>query len=135
MLRKLQSIEPVTHLGRLRKLEVFGCRKVADVDLLSRNAALEVLDLAGVHIRDAAFIGQLSRLTRLSFETIGSIPSIQFITRLRQLEDVHLTDTKVVDGDMSPFLELPKLKRALFKRFRHSTHASDAINASLRARD
>lgn len=49
-----------------------------------------------------------------------SIPSVAFLKDLSALREVNLTDTNVLDGDLSPLLRIPKVHFVNRKHYSHT---------------
>ena len=57
-----------------------------------------------------------------------------FLDRFRRLRDFRFVDTKVLDGDLSPLLSLPKLESIGTMDKRHYSHTTAEIMAALAAK-
>jgi hypothetical protein len=134
MVGRLESIAPLKALPALRTLNLGSCRKVRDLDSIGELRGLESLELHGVVVSPAT-LGRLCRLKLLHLQSYGRIPSIAFVRDLRGLERLYfLEGTVVEDGDMSPLLDLPKLKKILFDTRRNYSHTLEEVQRRLAKR-
>lgn len=70
-------------------------------------------------------VGALHRLRILLLGDLGDIASIRPLSRLKKLERLFLIETtNVVDGELSPLLDLPRLKHVDFLDRPHYSHRS-----------
>jgi hypothetical protein len=66
---------------------------------------------------------------------MGKIPTLRFLSRLQNLEEIIFwEDTNVVDGDVGLLLKLPKLKNAGFRNRRHYTYRVEEVNRLLQSK-
>src|SRR6266545_778247 len=131
MVGRLESIAPLKALPALRTLNLGSCRKVRDLDSIGELRELESLELHGVVVSPAT-LGRLRRLKLLHLQSYGRIPSIAFVRDLKGLERFYLLEGTVVeDGDMSPLLGLPKLKKILIDTRRNYSHTLEDVQRRL----
>lgn len=110
-LGKLTSLDGFEGLESLRRLRIAGCRSITKIDQIKFLSNLEWLNLT----HD------------------GEIESLKPITNLPNLNDVIIAEsTNILDGDLSPLLTLPKLKRCGFRQRRHYSHSNAEIDSALR---
>lgn len=85
---KLVSIEGLHGQKRLKELDIYGCRKICDLDVISQCSALEVLDIA----------------------ECGTISSLSPLRGLKSLVRLRMSgSTRVEDDDLSVLMQLPLL--------------------------
>jgi len=110
---RLRSIAPLTKLSSLRKLEIGSCKQIEDLECIAENSSLETLWIM----------------------TGREIPSLAFLRDMKNLRDFRTFGTKIVDGNLSILLELPKLEQVVIHRhMRHYSHTEEQLNAQLQAR-
>ncbi len=103
---KLTSLRPLTALARhLKFLGVYSCKNVTDLH--------EVL-------------GTLTALRKIILLKGTSLPSLDFVSRLPDLEFLSFDDTNILDGDMTPCLSL---KYTGFMNKRHYSHTWKEVRA------
>ena len=111
-------------LAKLRSLRLAGLTRLASLSGIDGLASLEELEVHTCRkIRSIDEIGWLSRLKKLHLNNDGAIDSLKPLAGLAQLESVLFYEsTDIVDGDLSPLLQLKKLKRVSFQNRRHYSH-------------
>lgn len=111
--RELTSLEGLQDLKQLRELGIHGAAHLHDVARLAdvRHNPLEALTIAGAsRLQDYEPVFELDGLKSLELSDGGLIPSLAGVAHLRRLEDLDLHGrTSVLDHDLSPVLELPRL--------------------------
>jgi hypothetical protein len=135
LLRRVQSVGVLTELPALRKVDVYSCGKVSDVEKLGALTKLESLELNGIKLQSGAFLAGLTQLKSLKLMNAGKIPSLEFLRDMRALEVFMPADsTTIEDGDMSILLELPALRQTLYTQRRHYKPPNAVIKAALSER-
>jgi hypothetical protein len=109
---KLDDLSPLSGCPALWHLDLNHCRKIRDFEPLSHIATLELLGVNGC----------------------GPLHDVKFVTRLRSLRRCAFVETNILDGDLTPFLELPKLEYVGFLPKRHYSHKPKDLDALLRGR-
>lgn len=106
-LTKLESLRGIEGLSdTLVSLELNTCKKISSINE----------------------IGLLNRLKYLGVNNCGDIESIKGIRGLQLLERFDFWEsTNVLDGDISPLLQLKKLKKIAFMDRPHYTHTNDGV--------
>lgn len=140
----LPGFEWLTGLSELRSLAVQGTREIdpsdASLTPIGRLAGLRVLLLRGARTELRALtavdsLGALAALETLVLGRLSPIPTLAFVRNLRALRDVRIERTTVVDGDLSPLLDLPLLERVTVDPPRRGySHTSEELRAALSAR-
>ncbi|HEY3149622.1 MAG TPA: hypothetical protein VGJ75_24875 [Dongiaceae bacterium] len=108
------DLEFLGKLATLETLTVWQCPKLTRLDGVERLTRLNEL-----YFNDLGAIESLAPLTALTglrilaltggIEKTQALPSLAPLRELRKLEQLHLTSTKVVDGDLGPLAGLPLL--------------------------
>lgn len=111
--KKLETVSALRDLnGPLKRLDLYACRKVADIESVA-----ELTSLVQLHIVKGA-----------------NIESLGFMRPLQQLEAFNFFETTVVDGKLEAILDLPKLSHVGMSDKRHYSHTNDALSALLSKR-
>ena len=106
-LRKLTSLDGIETLVNLETLEVDTCRKITSINE----------------------IAHLTKLKKLMICNNGDIDSIKPIKSLKNLRSFFFWDsTNILDGYLSPLMELKKLEKVSFQNRRHYTHKKEDFN-------
>lgn len=113
ILPRLHSIAPLTQRHTLKKLEIGSCKQIDDLECIAEIPSLETLWIM----------------------TGREIPSLEFLRGMENLRDFRTFGTKIVDGNLSILLELPKLEQVVIHRhMRHYSHTEEQLNGILAAR-
>ena len=105
----IEDISPLYGLKRLEKLSLFGVL-VSDFSQLSACPRLVDLDAGATLARTPAAFAGLDMLTNLNLYQL-TFDTLDGIEQLQRLKFIQLNG--VVDGDLSPLLELPELTAVL----------------------
>lgn len=133
--RKLASLDGLAELGALRGLDLYNCPALADFSALASAPALEVLEFAACRgVRSLEPMASLASLKRLKLEQSGRVGSVRPLLGLEHLEELYLIGITVEDGDLTPLLSLPSLRRVALARSRRHSHTSEQIAAALASR-
>ncbi|MFJ5829112.1 hypothetical protein [Streptomyces sp. NPDC093089] len=108
----------------LRELRLYDGR-IARPELLTGAAALQDVSLLSAKSDTIAFVSGLPLLQRLELENSGDIASLSPVADHPALREVILSgSTRVVDGDLSPLLDNPRLAFVALERgHAHYSHA------------
>jgi len=122
-----------TYIGILRKNKITnlsfqyikGVKQ--NLELFSNLYFLKELTLADNLIET---ISKLKNLEFLSLEYVGSIESISALEKCQNLKEIFIAygTTNIVDGDLSVFFELPKLKKILIEKKKHYSHTNEELH-------
>ncbi len=136
--RRLSSLRGLEDCHELRVVSMRGCSSLEDISALaSLSSSLEDVELDVCRkLRDVTVLAGLSRIKRLSLVDCGPIPSLAVIEGLHALEEFYFYGTTVVeDGDMTPLLRLPALRRVAFAARRHYSHREEDVTSLRRLKD
>ncbi len=120
----IENLKGISFLTHLKFLRIGNLRKLTSLQGLENLLELEVLKIQGCkRIFTVYEVFSLTGLRNLQFLDLGEIESIKGIENLSKLEGFWFYDsTNIVDGDISPILELKKLKKTSFQNRRHYTN-------------
>lgn len=123
--RKLSSLDGIQRLPNLRTLRLLDDRALVDLSpLADSGSSLTELWLDGC--RRVGAIDAVARhreLRRLVLADGGRIASLKPLAGLPVLEELYFYGSTIIeDGDMTPILALPALRRVAFAPRRHYTH-------------
>ena len=132
------AIEDLSCLGklkRLKKLNLDSLRCLEDSGWLEELIYLEELNISSCKRISTTIlknVGELRDLKRLYFSKMGEIPTITYISKLKQIEVIgFIEETKIVDGNLNPLLELPNLKKINIQGFKHYIPSIQNIKTGL----
>ncbi len=107
---RVTSIAPLVLSKTLRRVELGGCKKIVDIEKLAAISGLEVLGIM----------------------TGAEIPSLYFLRDAKNLRELRVLGTKIVDGDFGFLLNLPRLELTSFRpQMRHYSHRDTELNKAL----
>lgn len=120
----IEDLNGIVKLTALTYLSLANLKKltsISGIDDLKNLEALEIQHCKGINSVSEVFA--LRKLKRLLLLDSGDIESIKGIENLTELEEFFFYEsTNIVDGDISPLLNLKKLKSISFQNRRHYTH-------------
>jgi len=120
----VENLHGISSLEKLKVLRLANLRKITalqGVENLHKLEELEVQKCKGISTISEVF--SLYKLRRLLLLDLGDIVSIKGIEKLSGLEDfLFYESTNIIDGDISPVLELKKLAKVSFQNRKHYTH-------------
>lgn len=129
----LAGIERHTHI---KKLQFFRCLQLTSIGAIAglKNGDVDYIAFRQCKkIMDIESLGELSRVKNLTLETCGAVRSLDFLLGCQKLEGVGFFETDVLDGDLSPLLQLPRLSFVGMSEKRHFSHTRLEINRLLNA--
>jgi hypothetical protein len=110
---KLQSLDPLTSSGtEIRELEIQNAKKIASYQP----------------------IAAVSRLRRLILSSCAPMADLKWTKGMDYLDFFSFVNTNVEDGDLSPLLNLPKLRYAGTMDKRHHNYKFEQLNELLSQR-
>lgn len=119
----LASLAGIAAFSKLKALEVNYCRNFADIDEISAVAGtLKTIEFDHCkQIANFTPLANLKSLQKLILSDCGSLPNLRFIREMPRLEFFSFVNTNVVDGDLSPCLNLRYVGFMDKKRYSHSS--------------
>jgi Leucine-rich repeat (LRR) protein len=131
--RKLVSLAGIESLKGLRILDLAECPKVESLVGVGNCQELQVVELENCKkVNDVSSLGELANLRDVVLTDCGKIKSLQPLAKCRFLESLTFAgDTNVEDGELTPLLDIPELKKMWFVDKRHYTHNRDQVAAML----
>lgn len=116
----MTTLDGVEKFKNLKTLKLIYMANLTDISAIS-GAALEKLSIQNAKkITDYSAIGACERLLRLRVIDSAPIQSLSFIDKLKGLQSFRFIKTDVIDGNLSPLLELEDV---YFTHKKHFTHA------------
>lgn len=131
--RKLVSLAGIESLQSLRILDLAECPKLETLTGIEKCQELQVVELENCkRVSDVSSLGELANLRDVVLMDCGKVKSLQPLAKCRSLESVTFAgDTNVEDGELTPLLDIPELKRMWFVDKRHYSHKRDQVEAIL----
>jgi internalin A len=128
--RHLLRLDGVRALPALRILSLRDDRALVDIgDVAAMDHSLHEFELNTCRkVRDIAALASHRDLRRVILIDNGTIASLTPLANLSKLEELYFYGTTVIeDGDMTPLLHLPALRRVAFAPRRHYSHRTEDI--------
>lgn len=116
----------VAYAAKLESLEVFASGK-SDVRELSLSKAKNVASYQP--------LAAIPYLRRLKLSTCAPMPDLRWTAGMNELDFFSFVETNVADNDLSPLLQLPKLRYVGTMDKRSYNYKCEAINEILAKRD
>lgn len=109
--KKLSSLNGISHCQKLKRLDVGYCPSLSEAAELKALSRLEHLELFSLK-RLLSFAEDLpaSSLKKLIVNGLSPISNASIFLRLLNIELLTLVNTEVLDGDLSPLLQIESLK-------------------------
>jgi Leucine-rich repeat (LRR) protein len=129
----IEDLRGLGSLHRLRSLRLYNLRKLPSLRGIEGLASIEGLEVNGcTSLTSIAEIGNLSNLRYLQLCDDRSIATIKPLQRLNKLESFFFYgNTHIVDGDLSPLLDLEHLSDTSFQERSHYSHTkADILQSS-----
>ena len=126
---RITRIGDIPTLGKLKFLELGNARNLTTLKGIEELANLETLMINTCRkITNIEPVMNLTKLKRLFICNWGDIESLCPISNLKELKEVHFYEsTNILDGDLSPLKELPKLKETSFQERRHYNYRNQIL--------
>ncbi|MEJ1181332.1 hypothetical protein [Pseudarthrobacter sp. CCNWLW247] len=134
---KLISLDGQQDLTHLTEVGVYLATALRDISALGLvTAPLQKLELVACKgIRDVRPLKGLTTLKFLNLGDCGEIDSIRPLSGLQELEEFHgYGSTKIGDGDLSPLLQLPRLRTVSLQSRKNYTPSLQTVMESLHLR-
>lgn len=117
----IHSFNWLDHLGTIKRIELKHCIKLESLEGIAelRN------DLEWLHINTSRKLSVTNELTSLKnlkvlcLNSCGPIGNLDFLYELPELIDFRFVDTNIIDGNLRPIFEHPKLLNVGFLNKRH----------------
>lgn len=127
---QLRTLEGLESFESLETLGIYGGLKLEDVSALRTNAAQSIRELHLNTCRKVPTFKDVSSVEGvriLDLANSGDFPSLEPLEGMSELQELYLFEsTRIVDGDLTPLLTLPKLEKlALANRRNYIPHVAE----------
>ncbi|SDL61890.1 hypothetical protein SAMN04487916_111118 [Arthrobacter sp. ov407] len=116
---RVRSLDGIEDLPWLAELGIHLAKNLEDITALERSSSpvLEILELSSCRkVVDLAPVASCPSLRIFEFSECGDVPTLAPLAGLTRLEQLHLYGTtRVVDGDLHPIAQLPRLEELRMK--------------------
>lgn len=118
---QLRSLNGLTAFERLETLGIFLATKLEDVTALRTAQAISELHLDTCKkVPTVDDIASVKNLRVLSMANSGDFPSLAPLAGMPELRELYLYEsTRIIDGDLTPLLTLPRLQQLRIANRRH----------------
>lgn len=126
----ITSLEGIQGLKKLTRLGLFRMRALADIEAIQYlSGNLTYLHIEGAkNVEDFSPLGKVQSLEHIMLNNCGMIPSIRFIKQLPYLKGMQFWDSTIVDGDVSPCIELEHIAFTNKKHYSHRLKEGPRVN-------
>lgn len=126
----ITSLEGIQGLTKVRNLALFRMRALTNIEAIQHlSENLTSLQIEGAkNVQDFSSIRNVQSLEYLTLNNCGMIPSIRFIRQLPHLKGIQFWDSTIVDGDVSPCIELEYIHFTNKKHYSHRLIEGARVN-------
>lgn len=126
----ITSLEGIQGLTKVRNLALFRMRALTNIGAIQHlSENLTSLQIEGANnVQDFSSIRSVQSLEYLTLNNCGMIPSIRFIRQLPHLKGIQFWDSTIVDGDVSPCIELEYIHFTNKKHYSHRLIEGPRVN-------
>ena len=126
----ITSLEGIQGLQKLSDLGLFRIRALTDIEAIQHlSENLTYLHIEGAkNVEDFSPLGKVESLEHIMLNNCGMIPSIRFIKQLPYLKGMQFWDSTIVDGDVSPCIELEHIAFTNKKHYSHRLKEGPRVN-------
>lgn len=134
--RKLECMQGIELLNKIRVLDLYMCTKLLSLKGIEALSCLKTLEVVTCKkITDLTSVGSLNALTRFMFSNCGEVISLLPLIYCKNLEELFFIEsTNVMDGNLTFFKKLPKLKKMRFANRKHYSHTREEIQHEIENR-
>lgn len=129
----ITSLEGIQGLKKLTRLGLFRMRALVDIEAIQHlSGNLTYLHVEGAkNVEDFSPLGKVQSLEHIMLNNCGMIPSIRFIKQLPYLKGMQFWDSTIVNGDVSPCIELEYIAFTNKKHYSHRLKEGPRVNDRL----
>lgn len=130
---RLQTLAGLSNFVNIKWLRIYRARNLDSIGDLRTASRLEELELVGCRrLSEVVDLTDCLSLRRLNLSDGGNLRTLQPLRKLVNLETLYLFGTtKVVDGDLRPIADLPRLQNLRMRNRRHYRPSVAQIKESL----
>jgi hypothetical protein len=115
--RTIESFDGIEAIKSLEYIKLGTCPKLKKIDKIDQlsNLVILILENNPKALIDYSLVMKLKNLKMLILDNQGEIETLEFLRNHPSLEGIGLVgNTKILDGNLSVLLEVPKLKGLTF---------------------
>ena len=129
----ISSFEGVSRLGRIKRLELSWCLKLnADRGLAEIGDSLEWLHIdTSRKFSPTTELFGLKNLKVLCLGGCAPLDNLDFLKNMPELLDFRFVDTNILNGDLTPLVQHPRLVNAGFLDKRHYSLKNSQVRLAL----
>jgi len=118
----IYSLAGIENLQKLEKLELYYLRNLENLENIKLLPDLKELCIESCKKADLKPIADLQQIEKLKLVKTTDIESVSLFSKLKNLQTLILGETKIIDGNLSPMFELPRLKTFKGRHYKHYSH-------------
>lgn len=119
-----ESLDGIENFKNLEELNLFLNKKLIDTSSLSITSLKKITIENSKKISDFSFLEKCTNLEEIKIHESSPIQSLSFAYKLNKLKSLRFVGTTIVDGDMSPLLDLEDF---YFENRKHYSHKYEDI--------
>jgi Leucine-rich repeat (LRR) protein len=133
--RKLQSLDGIQDLNKLKVLKLFRCTSLVDLTGIEHLTELKELDIDTCKkITNLNGAEKLKNLEIINLDNCKEIDSLRLLKNCTKLKSIFIGDSNIKDGDFSELLMLPYLIQFLFAERKHYTLNREEVSLFLKTK-
>ncbi len=122
---KLTSLQGIENISSLKRLMLYQCSNLTDISHL-QSVALERIEFETCKkLEELESLFKLSSLKNISLDKCGQLKGIRGVSKL-ELDSLIISDTVILDGDLTELLEL-KCSKLYFDDKKHYSHTLEYV--------
>lgn len=106
----IESLKGIETLQDLKYLMLAYAPRLHDISDIGQTNLREIEFDCIKNIQDYSYLGAIKYLRKMRISKCGAIKNISWINNLKYLDFFTFVETNIVDGDLSPLLQLPELR-------------------------
>jgi hypothetical protein len=132
----IESLQGIERYPELEKVLIYQARKLHDISQLSKLKNLKEIDFDKCRclVQGGFDWSCLHGLRKMVYMGCTAMPDLQFIREMPDLFWLVIMDTNVLDGDLNPVAEHPRLQHFVCTSYRHFTHTEAQLRKILTTR-
>lgn len=133
--RKLQSLDGIQDLNKLKVLKLFRCTSLVELTGIEHLTELKELDIDTCKkITNLNGCEKLKNLEIINLDNCKEIDSLRLLKNCTKLKSIFIGDSNIKDGDFSELLMLPYLIQFLFAERKHYTLNREEVSLFLKTK-
>lgn len=121
---KITSLDGIELLSSIEKINLHYMSKLTSLEAIAKTPVKEIFIDKCPKITNLECVSNCQNLVNLGYHSSADLQSIHFINKCKKLESFRFVDVDVLDGDMTPLMQL---KDFAFTNKKHFSHTEKSI--------